>query len=266
VPLSGTDVMAGTEFNRAIMRRPGANAGDGLTTADLGSPDIALMQSQHAASVRALRDLGVDVEELPADNSFPDGCFVEDVAVIVPGLAVITRPGAPTRRGEAAAIEPLLALQHRIARIEAPGCVDGGDIVVAHQRALIGLSARTNAEGARQLTQLLADHGIAARTVRVSDGLHLKSSVNWLGEDRLLLTSAFADRAELADFESVRVAAGEEYAANCVPCGNTVLFPAGFPITAELLATLGFAIETLDLSEFRKMDGGVSCLSLRYCI
>jgi dimethylargininase len=251
-------------FNRAIARRPGANAGDGLTTADLGQPDIPLMLEQHARCMQALEDLGVDVLVLPPAAGFPDGCFVEDVAVIASGLAVITRPGAASRRGEAAAIEPLLAQTHALAHIEAPGSVDGGDVVLAGRRALIGLSARTNAAGARQLARALAGCGIDAREVPVVAGLHLKSSVNWLGGDRLLLTAAFAELDQLTGFDHVLVAEGEDYAANCVAHGDQLLFPEGFPRTRERLADLGYTIRELPLSEFRKMDGGLSCLSLRF--
>jgi dimethylargininase len=253
-----------TAFNRAIVRRPGTNAGDGLTTSHLGRPDIGLMLSQHEAYVRAIEGLGAEVQVLAADDAFPDGCFVEDVAVITPDCAVIARPGAPSRRGEQAALEPMLARYRNIARIEPPGCLDGGDVVLAGDRALIGLSARTNEDGARQLAKILAAAGMQARIVPVPTGLHLKSFVNFLGDDRLLLTSRYAESAELADFAQVIVADGEDYAANCIACGQQLLLPAGFPRTRERLETLGFDVLPLETSEFRKMDGSLSCLSLRF--
>jgi dimethylargininase len=253
-----------TAFGWAITRRPGINVGEGLTTAKLGQPDFPRMLEQHEAYLQALAALGAEVQPLPADSAFPDGCFVEDVAIITPGCAVITRSGAPSRRGESAALEPLLAQLRDIARIEAPGCVDGGDVILAGDRALIGLSDRTNEDGARQLSRLLAAEGTQARTVPVRAGVHLKSCVSVLGDDRLLLTSAYASCPELAGFEPIVISSGEEYAANCIASGNQLLLPAGYPRTAERLAALGFAMLTLQTSEFEKMDGGLSCLSLRF--
>lgn len=241
---------------------PGANVGEGLTTVDLGRPDLPTMLAQHAACVRALEAVGAAVTVLDADPRFPDGCFVEDTAVVAGELAVITRPGAPSRRGEEAAIAPLLARDYEIARIEAPGTVDGGDIIIAGDRALIGRSARTNADGARQLAALLGRHGIRAELVAVSGGLHLKSDVSRIG-DRLLLTRACASRPEFADFSRLTVPDGEEYAANCVDTGERLLVADGFPRTRELLERAGFAVTALAVSEFRKMDGGLSCLSIR---
>jgi dimethylargininase len=177
---------------------------------------------------------------------------------------VITRPGAPSRRGEPAALEPLLARYRDIVRIEPPGCLDGGDVVLAGDRVLIGLSTRTNDDGARQLAHILAAAGLQARTIPVPAGLHLKSFVNFLGDGNLLLTSRYADCAELADFDRILVASGEDYAANCIACGQQLLLPAGFPRTRERLETLGFDVLALDTSEFRKMDGSLSCLSLRF--
>lgn len=221
------------------------------------------MLAQHEAHIQALESLGVTVELQQADAAFPDGCFVEDVAVITRDCAVIARPGAPSRRGESVAIEPLLAARRDIVRIEAPGHLDGGDVVIAGECVLVGLSGRTDTEGARQLGRMLAEHGLHTRTIRVNAGLHLKSSVNFLGDGRLLLTSEYADCDALVDFEHVLVPAGEEYAANCVACGDQILLPSGYPGTQERLERLGFAVHALAVSEFRKMDGGLSCLSLR---
>lgn len=251
-------------FRHAIARRPGDNAGAGLTTAGLGEPDVARMHAQHDAYVRALESAGVVVTLLDADERFPDGCFVEDVAVVTPACAVVTRPGAPPRRGEEIGIEPLLAAHREVARIEAPGCVDGGDVVVAGERVLIGLSSRTNRDGAAQLTKILAARGFECRTVPVAGGLHLKSSVNHLGGQRLLASRDFAARDELAGFERLVVPHAEEYAANSLYLDDEhVLVPDGFPRTRELLERSGFGIIALDASEFRKMDGGLTCLSIR---
>jgi dimethylargininase len=256
-------------FSRAILRKPGANVHDGLTTAGLGAPDFQRMLLQHAAYCRALESAGVVLRLLEADARYPDGCFVEDTAVIADGLAVITRPGAPSRRGEIEEIDALLACRVEVARIEAPGTVDGGDVLFAGSRVLIGLSARTDAAGAEQLAALLRPRGFEVRAVPVkaaaglAAGLHLKSDVSAIGE-RLLVTRAYAGRSELADFAQIVVPEGEEYAANCVDLGSRVLIADGFPRTRELLLREGIAVEAVGMSEFRKMDGGLSCLSLRF--
>ncbi len=182
---------------------------------------------------------------------------------MTPGVAVITRPGAPSRRGEEVAIEPLLAAHRPVARIVAPGSVDGGDILVMGERVVIGLSERTNEEGARQLTEIFEARGMRCITLAAGDGLHLKSSVNALGDDRLLVTQEFSECSELSDFERTVVPADESYAGNSLWVNGHVLVPAGFPATRELINGLG--IETIEtpVSEFRKMDGGLTCLSIR---
>jgi dimethylargininase len=256
-------------FSRAFLRTPGANVHEGLTTAGLGPPDLELMLGQHAAYRAALESSGVVTTLLDADLHYPDGCFVEDTAVVAGGLAVIARPGAPSRRGEIDAIADLMACRTELARIEAPGTLDGGDVLVTGKHVLVGLSSRTNEAGAGQLAALLVPRGFRVRMVPViglldfSAGLHLKSDVTAVG-DRLLVTRAYAGRAELADFAQIVVPDGEEYAANCLDLGNCVLVADGFPRTRDLLEREGFEVQAQDVSEFRKLDGGLSCLSLRF--
>ncbi len=250
-------------FTHAIARLPTTNAGDGLTTAGLGAPETERMLAQHRDYVRILESLDLQVTVLDADEDFPDGCFVEDTAVVTPEVAVITRPGAPSRRGEEIAIEPLLAAHRPIARIVAPGSVDGGDILVMGERVLIGLSRRTNEEGARQLTEFFEARGMHCITLAAGDGLHLKSSVNALGDDRLLVTQEFSQCAELSEFERVVIPADESYAGNSLWVNGLVLVPAGFPATRELIDGLGIETIETQVSEFRKMDGGLTCLSIR---
>ncbi len=250
-------------FTHAIARQPATNAGEGLTTAGLGAPDAERMLAQHRDSVRILELLGLKVTVLDADENFPDSCFVEDSAVVTREVAIITRPGAPSRRGEEVAIEPLLAAHRSIARIVAPGSVDGGDVLVMGERVLIGLSARTNEEGARQLTDILEAGRMHCITLAAGGGLHLKSSVNALGGDRLLVTQEFSECTELSGFERIRVPADESYAGNSLWVNGRVIVPSGFPATLVMIE--GFGIETIEtqVSEFRKMDGGLTCLSIR---
>lgn len=248
---------------RAIVRTPAANAGDGLTTAGLGPPDVELLLAQHDAYVEALASLGLAIEVLEADPRFPDGHFVEDTAVVTPQLAVVARPGAPSRLGEEASVAPVLARYRRIARITEPGSLDGGDVVVAGDRCLVGVSARTDAAGAAQLAAILAEHGMRCVEIPVASGLHLKSSVNYLGEGRLLVAPAFARHEALSGFELVVLDEEEAYAANSLCIDGSVLVPRGFARASERIAAAGLRVVELDASELRKMDGGLTCLSLR---
>jgi dimethylargininase len=250
-------------LTRAILRRPGPDFAAGLTTAGLGEPDARRMLGQHAAYADALRALGLQVEVLDPLRGFPDAYFVEDVAVVVPELAVVARPGAPSRRGEADAIVPALARHREIARLERPATLDGGDVLIAGHSVFIGLSARSNEDGADQLARLLRPHGYDSRKVPVAAGLHLKSSVSWLGGETLLVSERFADRPELRSFRRIVVDASEEAACNTLLVNGTLLTPAGFPKTRRQLEETGLPVIELDVSEARKMDGGLTCMSLR---
>ena len=250
-------------LTRAILRRPGPDFAAGLTTAGLGTPDPSRMLAQHAAYADALRALGLEIEVLDPLPGFPDAYFVEDVAVVVPELAVVARPGAPSRRGEAEAIVPVLARHRELARLEQPATLDGGDVLIAGRTVFIGLSARTNEAGAEQLARLLEPHGYRSQTVPVAAGLHLKSSVSWLGGETLLVNKRAADRPELRVFRRIVVDATEEAACNTLLVNGTLLTPAGFPETRRQLDETGLPVVELDLTEPRKMDGGLTCMSLR---
>lgn len=255
-------------FRTAIVRPPGANFAEGLTSESLGPPDIALALIQHERYCAALERCGLTLVRLPADRHHPDACFVEDTAVLLPRCNVITRPGADSRRGEVEAIRASLDEQGLALRtIDAPGTVDGGDICEAGEHVFIGVSARTNAAGAERLANLLQAAGYTTGVVDIRDTsgiLHLKSGLSWLGDGRLLLIDALADHPAFAGYERVRIESDEAYAANAVRVNDHVLVAAGYPRTAARLRELGYALIELDMSEFRKMDGGLSCLSLRY--
>ncbi len=251
-------------FCHALTRRPGPDLVAGLTSANLGAPDLALALAQHESYVQVLRGMGLAVEVLPALNGHPDACFVEDTAVIVPELAVITRPGAPTRRGETDSIAVALAAHRPLVCIDAPGTLDGGDVLVAGRTCWIGLSARTNEAGAGQLATLLEGCGYACFLVPVGAGLHLKSSVNHLGDRRLLMTGHFAGLDCFADWDRIIVPAGEEYACNTLWINGNLLVPDHHPATAAKLDELGLPLIALDTSEIKKLDGGLTCLSLRF--
>lgn len=255
-------------FRRAIVRPPAANFADGLTSVDLGAPDVGKALAQHEAYCRALEGCGLELTRLPADPRFPDSTFVEDTAVITERGAVLTRPGAPSREGEAAAIaEALAALFPALSRIQAPGTVDGGDVCEAGDHFFIRVGARTNDDGARQLARCLGEDGYSSTLVdlRGIEGLlHLKSGIAWLGGKTLLVIDALASHPAFRGWDLVRVPPGEDYASNCVLVNDRIFFAEGFPRLERDLRERGHRLVVLPVSEFQKMDGGLSCLSLRF--
>ena len=250
-------------FSHAIVRRPGESFHRGLTTSDLGSPDHARMLAQHQAYVTTLERLGLQVQVLDPLPSFPDSYFVEDVAVVTPRVAIITRPGAVERRGEEDAIVDVLAPHRPLARIRAPGTLEGGDVLITSHDVFIGVSGRTNPEGARQLAAILEGHSYRCVEVPVGAGLHLKSSVSWVGGETVLITRGFAQRPEFSRYRKITLHPDDEYAGNSLRINDFVLIPAGLPRVKQALASSGSNVIELDLSEARKMDGGLSCMSLR---
>ena len=251
-------------FTHAITRLPGENFADGITTSTLGRPSYVRIQQQHLAYRQALLDLGLDVIVLPAEPAFPDAYFVEDPAIVTPKIAVITCPGAPSRQGEELTLEPVLRQFRPIAHINPPGTVEGGDILMVENHFFIGLSDRTNPEGAKQLAQILEEAGHTSETVPVASGLHLKSGINYVGKNTLLVTSVLADHPAFSKYEKILIDTDEEYAANTLWVNDTLLTPKGFPKTYGKLSRLGMNIVELDVSEVQKMDGGLTCMSLRF--
>jgi len=255
-------------IRRAIVRPPGATFAEGLTTVDLGAPDLARALEQHAAYSEALERCGVTLTRLPADSRHPDSTFVEDTAILTEHRAILTRPGAPSREGEVAAIEGSLSSFFRECRaIKAPGTLDGGDVCEADGHFLIGISRRTNEEGARQLAAFLAEEGFTSSfiDIRGLEGiLHLKSGIAYPGEGRIVAIEALVTHPALRPFVVLRVDAPETYAANCVRINERLLIAAGHPRFEAALRELGYDTLALEMSEFQKMDGGLSCLSLRF--
>ena len=251
-------------FTNAIVRKPGANFGKGLTTSDLGAPDFKRMTAQHDAYVRGLSALGLEVTVLAPELEFPDAHFVEDTAVVTPDIAVITNPGALARQGEEKTIAPVLAACRPIDRIEPPGTLDGGDVLMLGSNFFIGNSERTNPEGAEQLGKILERFGNTWTAVDVGKGMHLKSGVNAVGGDTLLLTEAFSRLDAFAGYEKIVLHSEETYAGNTLWINDHLMMPEGFPDTLAKLDKLGLPIRVLDMSEVQKMDGGLTCLSLRF--
>jgi dimethylargininase len=259
-------------FTRAIVRPPGKSFASGLSGATEGPPDPTLALAQHAAYVGALRACGLEVTTLAPDEDYPDATFVEDTAIMTARGAILTRPGAPSREGEVRGMSRCLHnFYAELPAIAAPGSVDGGDICEADGHFLIGISARTNEQGARQLADHLARWGYTSDTVDIRSNpalLHLKSGIAYLGDGVWVADAGI--EAELRALQAIRVrkvlvaAPSEAYAANCVRINDRVLVAAGYPRMIAALHAQGRRTVCLDMSEFRKMDGGLSCLSLRF--
>jgi dimethylargininase len=252
-------------FKNAIVRIPCPEMIEGLSSASLGKPDYEKALDQHASYVDALQCCGLEVKVLEADSRFPDSTFVEDVALCTPACAIITNPGAPSRNGEKQEMEPVLqAFYERMESITAPGTLDAGDVMMVDLHFYIGLSKRTNGEGADQLIRILERYGMSGSAVPLNDMLHLKSGVSYLEQHKLLVTGEFTDHPAFAGFQRIVVDPDEAYAANSLWINFTVLVPAGFPRTLKKIRQAGYRTIVLDVSEFRKLDGGLSCLSLRF--
>ena len=257
-----------TPFRRAIVRPPAPNFADGLTTVDLGVPDVGRALDQHARYCEALVRCGLELTRLEADPRFPDSTFVEDTAILTPRGAILTRPGAPSREGEAAAIEPALRpFFPSPFRIEAPGTVDGGDIGEAGDHFFIGISKRTNAEGARQLAEHLGRLGYTSVEIDIREVpgiLHLKSGIAAVTDRLLALIEPLAAHPVFRGYARLAVDPAEAYAANCVRVNDALLVAGGYPRFEAAARGTGLEVIPLDMSEFEKMDGGLSCLSLRF--
>ena len=255
-------------FTRAIVRPPSSNFADGLTSVALGRPDYALALEQHARYCEALARCGLEIRPLAADPAHPDATFVEDTAVLSARCNVLTRPGAPSRAGEVAAIRAALAAAAlKPQTIDAPGTLDGGDICEHGDHFFVGVSHRTNWDGAAQLAAYLTKAGYESSCIdiRAVPGiLHLKSGIASLDDERIVAIDALREHPALKGRDIVCVSQGDEYAANCVRVNDHVLVPAGFPRMHDALDALGYSLIPLDMSEFQKMDGGLSCLSLRF--
>jgi dimethylargininase len=202
---------------------------------------------------------------LPALEAYPDSVFVEDTAIVNPDFAVVTNPGTESRNGESREMEKSLkALFKEIHVINFPGTVDGGDVMQVKNHFYIGISKRTNHEGAEALIQFLNIHGFTGSTVELFTMLHLKTGMSYLEDNRLLLAGEFINHPIFSSFTGIHVPKEESYAANSLRINEYVIIPKGFPSVKKQIETLKLPIIEVDTSEYRKLDGGLSCLSLRY--
>jgi dimethylargininase len=255
-------------FRKAIVRIPGSNFAEGLTSVSLGIPCYDSVLEQHSGYLKALEECGLTITTLDADLQYPDSTFVEDTAILTPHGAILTRPGAPSREGEVAAIRETIGRFFRDApEIEAPGTLDGGDICEAEDHFFLGLSHRTNEEGARQLARHLANLGYTSSVIDVrgmASILHLKSGISYIGNNTLVAMKEMAGNQLFRNYELIQVSTEESYSANCVRVNERVLVAAGYGQLIRELGDRGFHPLVLEMSEFQKMDGGLSCLSLRF--
>ena len=253
------------QFSRAITRRPSPTIVDGLRAEDLGNPDLEGMLAAHASYVSALKSTGAKVIELEALDAFPDSVFVEDTALCLPQGAILMRPGAPSRLGEvaemAATIRDCFA---DVREIKGPGHIEGGDILVTGREILVGRSERTDAAGVAELAEITSEWGHKLREVFTPPGvLHFKTDCSLMDAETILATKRLSASGCFEGYRVLDVAEGEEAAANAIRFNNLVLFPAGFPRTAEMLDKAGYEVVEIDNKDCAKLDGGMSCLSLR---
>ena len=253
-------------FTNAIVRTPGRSIVEGLSNSKtLGLPNYEQAIIQHQSYIDALTKCGLDVLVLEPCEEYPDSTFVEDVALITPNCAIITRPGAPSRRGEVHEIEFVLKQRfNNVEEIEAPGNIDGGDIMMVGAHYFIGLSERTNLEGAKQIIQILKQYGLSGSTISLKKVLHLKTGLSYLEENNLVVCGEFIDESSLGQYNPIEIPEKESYAANCIWVNGSVIIPLGYPTTKQRIKNAGYRVIETDVSEFEKLDGGLSCLSLRY--
>jgi dimethylargininase len=226
--------------------------------------NLSKARAQHRAYEQLLEKLGARIISLPAEPNLPDSMFVEDPAIVLDEFAVILPLGTESRRPEAVSLAQALSKFRKIAYVTPPGSLEGGDVLRIDRKLFVGLSTRTNAEGIRQLSALLAPHSYEVISVPVTGCLHLKSAVTYLGRNTLLANRAWFDVAPFAGYHWIDVAPEEPHAANALALGDTIIFPASFPLTRARLEGRGFSVTPLDISELQKAESGLTCSSLLF--
>ena len=251
-------------LTQAIVRKPGKNFSDGLTDANLGMPDFKIALKQHAQYIEALLQCGLKVTVLEADDKYPDGCFVEDTAIITEKVAILTNPGAASRKGEEQAIKEVLNSYKTLVSIRPPGTLDGGDVLRIEDHFYIGISQRTNQEGANQLSTILGIYGYTSSHIPVQNVLHLKTGITYIQNNTVVTIAEFKDHPAFADFHKIEITDESSHAANCLPINDKLLIAKGYPDLKNQLSNWHLEVLEMDMSEFGKMDGGLTCLSLLF--
>jgi dimethylargininase len=224
--------------------------------------DLNTARLQHHEYIEALKKVGCSVVELPAEADLPDSVFVEDAAFVLPEVAVITRPGADSRKPETESITRALSPYIKLIQVQEPATIDGGDVLVLGKNIYVGLSTRSNEHALKQLSQELCDYGYQVTGVQMHDCLHLKSAVTSVDEKTLLINRNWVDTHHFEKFDWIEVDPSEPFGANCLPIGESIIFPTAFPNTLASLEERGYRVITVDVSELAKAEGAVTCCSL----
>src|SRR5690625_2339096 len=252
-------------FTQTIVKKPGKSYVHGLTTSNLGKPDYDLLLIQHEAYIEALKKCDVEIDILPADEKFPDSTFVEDTAVVTKDFAIVTNPGAPSRADEIIAMEPIIKKYFEtIYTIKAPGTIDGGDVLQIDNHFYIGLSNRTNEQGAKQFGEIVSKHDYQYTIVTLKQLFHLKTGISYIGDETIVVTGELVDHPDFSTYKKIIVPKNEAYAANCIRVNDYVIVPKGYPKTKQAIENASFQTIAVYTSEIRKHDNGLSCLSLRF--
>lgn len=255
-------------FKNCIVRRPSKAMVEGITSApELGKPNYELAQKQHDTYIEALKQCGVEVTVLDALEDYPDSCFVEDPAVITSKCAIITNPGATSRNGEKKEILPAVKKffsDDKIEYIKEPGTLEGGDVMMVGDHFYVGRSARTNEEGIKQFIDILEKYGLTGSEVPLEKVLHLKTGVNYIENNNMLVSGEFITKPDFEKYNKITIPEDEAYAANCIWMNGKVIVPEGYPAVEKAIKDAGYEVILVDTSEYRKLDGGLSCLSLRF--
>ena len=233
-----------------------------ITHIDRTPIDVMVARSQHHGYVQALKELGYAVLELPAEPDLPDSVFVEDTAVILPDVALITQPGADSRKPETESVAQALRPYRELVFIKSPGSVDGGDVLVLDKNIYVGLSTRSNQQAIDQMNQLLGEYGYKTQGVEMHDCLHLKTAVTRVDGKTLLINRKWVDVENFAGFDLIDVEESEPFAANCLPVQGAIIFPVAFPKTGAKLTARGYKVKPVVVDELAKAEGAVTCCSL----
>jgi len=233
-----------------------------ITHIDRTPIDLDIARAQHSQYVDKLKLLGCDVVELPAEADLPDSVFVEDVAFILPHAAIITRPGADSRKPETESIIQALSPHIKLLHIREPATLDGGDVLVMGKKIFIGISTRSNQNAIDQLNEILRDDGYTVIGIQLHDCLHLKSAVTRVDDETLLINKDWVDLHHFKQYELIEIDPLEPHAANCLPIGNAIIYPTSFPKTSAKLTAGGYKIVSVEVDELAKAEGAVTCCSL----
>lgn len=253
-------------YTHMIVRTPSKSMVNGLRRDDIGTPDYELALEQHKNYIKALESLGMVVDVLPPLEDYPDSCFVEDVAVVTEKMAIVTNPATEQRNGEKEHIVETLKKYYHEDKIHyiTEGVIEGGDIIRCDDHFYLGESDRSDEGGRKQFIEILEQYGYTGSSVPTDNGLHIGSDMMYIKNNNLVITGEFVDMPIFDKYNKVVVDEDEAYAANVAWINDTVLMAEGFPKTKKKIEDLGYKTIPLNNSEFKKIDGSITCLSLRF--